>query len=416
MRVLVAPDKFKGSLSATEVADNLAHGLAKAGADVTTLPLADGGDGSVAAALAAGMKASTCTVGDASGRPRQATIAFDGKTAVVEVANTCGLSTLPRGVLAPLTATSIGFGQAVSHAIELGARTVVLALGGSASTDGGIGMLSALGYTFHDDRNELIAPSASSLRRIRCVQTRNALNLCETDLIVACDVTNPLHGPRGAAAVFGPQKGATNAEIDELEDGLQTLVAAFERSGNPASRTWATTAGAGAAGGCGFAALALGARMVSGADFFLDLLDFDRALTAADLVVTGEGRLDRQTLDGKLPVVVARRAAPLPVVAVVGRNDLGRQSSDFTAIHAVTDYANTDTASDSRRTSELLRTSVQRSDSPQCLRCNAPCPSTRAGTRNTYRKSATERQLAKATLRTSRSSAQVSEDANSRLG
>jgi glycerate kinase len=355
MRVLIAPDKFKGSLSATEVADNLAHGLAETGADVATLPLADGGDGSVAAALAAGLQPSTFIVADALGQPHTTTIAVGETTAVVEIASSCGLSTLPPGTLAPMSASSFGFGEAIRHAAGLGVRRIMLALGGSASTDAGIGMLSALGYSFHDDRGELVAPSGGSLRRIRHVQARDALNLCGIDFIVACDVTNPLQGPRGAAAVFGPQKGATNAEIDELEHGLETLVAAFERSDYPASRTWATTAGAGAAGGCAFAALALGARMVSGADFFLDLLDFDRALATVDLVVTGEGRLDRQTLDGKLPVVVARRAAPVPVVAVVGRNDLGRQSSDFAAIHAVTDYAKTDTASDSRRTSELLR-------------------------------------------------------------
>jgi glycerate 2-kinase len=136
MRVLVAPDKFKGSLPATAVADNIAKGLAQSGADAVTLPLADGGDGSVAAALAAGMPPVAFTVADAQGQPRSTTIAFDGATAVVEVVSTCGLSTLPHRVLAPMTASSYGFGKAIRHTFVLGARRLVLALGGSASTDG----------------------------------------------------------------------------------------------------------------------------------------------------------------------------------------------------------------------------------------------------------------------------------------
>src|SRR5262245_1122160 len=163
MRVLVAPDKFKGSLSATAVADNIAHGLRQAGADPATLPLADGGDGSVAAALAAGMHPRICEVTDALGEKRRTTVAFDGATAVVEVADSCGLSTLPPGVLAPMDASSHGFGQAIRHAVGLGARRVVLALGGSASTDGGVGMLTALGYTFTDETGMAFTPSAATL-------------------------------------------------------------------------------------------------------------------------------------------------------------------------------------------------------------------------------------------------------------
>ncbi|MEV5838764.1 glycerate kinase [Nocardia sp. NPDC052112] len=355
MRVLIAPDKFKGSLSATEVADNLAHGLARAGVDSVTLPLADGGDGSVAAALAAGMRSRTCVVAAALGRPHHTTIAIDEATAVVEVANTCGLATLPRGVLAPMTASSYGFGEAIRHVIDLGARRVVLALGGSASTDGGVGTLAALGYTFHDHDGRRLTPTAADLHRIDVVCAADAPDLRGIELVVASDVTSPLTGPSGAAAVYGPQKGATAVDIARLENGLDHLVTALQRSGWDNAAAHAATPGAGAAGGCGFAGLLLGARIVSGADYFLDLLDFDRHLLGTDLVITGEGRLDQQTLTGKLPAVVARRAAPIPVVAVVGRNDLTCPTTLFADTYAVVDYAGTDTAHDPKRTATQLR-------------------------------------------------------------
>jgi glycerate 2-kinase len=355
MRVLVAPDKFKGSLTASEVATSIAEGLAQSGADAVTLPLADGGDGSVAAALAAGMRPVACTVADAQGQPRTTTIAVDGTTAVIEVASTCGLSTLPRGVLAPMTASSYGFGAAIRQAVERGARRVVLALGGSASTDGGAGMLSALGYTFGDGEGKAMAPLAHSLHRIREIRGDNAVDLRGIEMIVARDVTNPLTGRTGAPAAFGPQKGVTLSEIDHLEAGIEVLISAMQRSGWPEAPALATTPGAGAAGGCGFAALALGARMVSGADYFLDLLKFDEHMRNTDLVITGEGRLDRQTLAGKLPAVVAQRAAPTPVVAVVGRNALHRPSSLFTETYAVADHTQTDTSNDARRTALELQ-------------------------------------------------------------
>ena len=355
MRVLIAPDKFKGSLSATEVADNLATGLAGVGADCVTLPLADGGDGSVAAALAGGMRPHSCTVADAQARARTATIAVDGPTAVIEVANTCGLSTLPRGVLAPMTASSYGFGQAIRFAISLGARRLVLALGGSASTDGGAGMLSALGYTFLDADSRPITPSGGNLHHIHEVRADDAIDLSGLELVVASDVTSPLVGPSGAAAVFGPQKGASPSDIDQLESGLAQLVSAMSQSGWADAAQLALAPGAGAAGGIGFAALSIGGRVVSGADYFLDLLGFDERVQSVDLVVTGEGRLDSQTLAGKLPAVVARRAAPTPVVAVVGRNDLTGGTSVFAQTYAVADLSEADTAGDPVRTATLLR-------------------------------------------------------------
>lgn len=353
MRVLIAPDKFKGCLTAGAVAENLAAGLAEVGIGSVALPLADGGDGSVAAALAAGFQSRTVAVSDALGHPRSSLIAIRDDTAVIEIANTCGLSTLPDGVLAPFAASSYGVGEAIRQAISAGLRRVVLALGGSASTDGGTGMLSALGYRFLDRAGKPVPAGAHHLTRIQHIDYSGAVDLIDIDFLVATDVTNTLTGPDGAAAVFGPQKGATTDDIRTLDAGLAALVRAAQRSGWPDGMESAP--GAGAAGGCGYAAMLLGGTITSGAEYFLHLLGFDDHLRTCDLVITGEGRLDHQSLSGKLPVAVATRSAPTPVVAVVGRNDLGENSAPFDDIHAVADLTDADTASDPVRTAALLR-------------------------------------------------------------
>ena len=356
MRVLIAPDKFKGSLTAAEVAHHVAKGLTGAGAHITALPLADGGDGSVAAALASGFHPLPVEVHGAAGESRSATVAFNGDTAIVEVANTCGLVTQSGGTLHPMTASSYGFGEAIRAALMLSGHRLVLALGGSASTDGGIGMLAALGYRFLGRAGNQLAPAAANLDRIHCVDTRHAVDLSGAEIVVAGDVTSPLTGLTGSAAIFGPQKGATAAQVAQLDDGLQHLVTAFTRSGFQDAPRFACAAGSGAAGGIGFAAMLLGASMASGAEYFLDLLDFDRHVAEVDLVITGEGRLDRQTMQGKLPAAVALRAAPRPVVAVVGRNDLGSDASTaFTDVLAIADQTDADTSRDPRRTAELLQ-------------------------------------------------------------
>jgi glycerate kinase len=356
MRVLIAPDKFKGSLTAAEVADHLAKGLVEAGAHCRTLPLADGGDGSVAAALAAGFQPRLVDVHGATGQKHRSLIAFDPETVVIEVANTCGLATLPGGALAPMAASSYGFGEAIRAALALSRPRLVLALGGSASTDGGIGMLAALGYRFLDRSGGLLSPVAENLDAIHCVDRRHAVNLDGVEITVASDVTSPLVGLSGAAAIFGPQKGASAAQVADLDTGLNNLVASLMRSGVDDANTFSHTAGSGAAGGIGFASLLLGATNSSGAEFFLDLLDFDTLAGDADLIITGEGRLDHQTLQGKLPAAVALRAHPLPVIAVVGRNDLNDDAAkgNFADVLAVSDLADSDTSSDPKRTTEIL--------------------------------------------------------------
>ncbi|WP_329416303.1 glycerate kinase [Nocardia vinacea] len=357
MRVLVAPDKFKGSLSAADVAEHLAAGLASVGIDCRQLPLADGGDGSVDATIAAGFTPHPITTAGATGTPHRGRIAVNATTAVVEVANTCGLATLPSGRTAPLDASSLGVGQAIEHALRHRPTKLILALGGSASTDGGMGMLAALGFTFYDAAGRLLRAGGRTLPQIDQIDASRAVNLSGIEILIAGDVTNPLSGPNGAAHTYGPQKGADPATVDYLDAGLDNLVEVFTNNGYPKARALADSAGAGSAGGIAFAAMLLGARMVSGAEYFLDLLDFDNYLTNTDLVVTGEGSIDEQTEHGKLLTVLARRSHPVPVIAVAGRNTLPRshwQQAGFSRIYAISDYTDHNTATDRALTGELL--------------------------------------------------------------
>jgi len=213
-----------------------------------------------------------------------------------------------------MASSSYGFGQAVLAALDAGARRVVLCLGGSASTDGGAGMLAALGVRFLDDVGRDIDPTGGSLARIAEIDASGLVDLSGVELVVATDVTNPLLGAEGAAAVFGPQKGAAPRQVAELEAGLARLARLLDAT------PLADEPGAGAAGGLGFACRWLGARRVAGAEFFLGLLGFDAAVSDCAAVVTGEGRIDGQTLAGKLPAVVAARSTPRPVHAVVGQS------------------------------------------------------------------------------------------------
>ncbi|MDF0528329.1 glycerate kinase [Tsukamurella sp. 8F] len=360
MRALVAPDKFKGSLTAAHVADALALGLATAGVQAETLPLADGGDGSVAAAVAAGFTAIPVQVVDALGAPRESRIALCGDdavartTAVVEVADTCGLATLPAGVRDPLGASSLGFGRAVAAAIDAGATRVVLALGGSASTDAGLGLLSALGYRLLAADGEALPACGASLGSIAEVPA--GPDLTGVEFVVAGDVLNPLTGPGGTAAVYGPQKGATSEQVERLDAGMHSLVRALEPT-FPRAAELAAAPGAGAAGGLGFAALLLGARMTSGAEFFLDLLGFDERAAGADLVVTGEGSVDDQTGHGKLLSVLAARAT-VPVSVAAGRCTLPESDwadAGFARVYVLSEYTDGDTEHDPQLTYEVLK-------------------------------------------------------------
>jgi len=341
VRVVVAPDKFKGSATATEVAAAIAAGLCRERPDleITQVPVADGGDGTLAAALAAGFSAVRVSADGPTGEPVETAFATRNGTAVIELADVTGLRRLPAG-LAPLTASTYGVGEVISAALA-DAATVVLGIGGSASTDGGAGMVQALGVRLTDARGQELARGGAALAGLAAVDpSRLDERIAAANILVASDVDNPLLGPSGAAAVFGPQKGANKADVALLEAALARW-ADLTRSAT--GKDVATVPGAGAAGGTGFAALAyLGARVVPGAPLLLGLVGFDAALAGADLVITGEGSLDRQTLGGKAPVGVARAAAArgIPVVVVAGRIELSAAEladAGFAASHALSD-------------------------------------------------------------------------------
>ena len=357
MSVLVAPDKFKGSLTASEVADCISDGLSRANVRSYQLPLADGGDGSVDSAIWVGFKEMPVTVSDALGQSHRSRIAERGGTVVVEVANTCGLANLAGRQHLPLDASSFGLGEAVLGALRLRPRRLVLALGGSASTDGGMGLLSALGFRFRDANGRELPACGRSLAHVAIVDASQAIQFAGVELVIATDVTTPLIGSDGAAFVYGPQKGASTAELALLNAGLENFVAAFVRAGYLSAAGLANNAGAGAAGGVGFAGMILGARTTAGADYFLDLLEFDTLVDSCHLVITGEGSIDDQTALGKLPATVARRSSPIPVYAVAGRSTLPKShwpTVGFAKVFTLDAYTDDDTATDRGLTRHVL--------------------------------------------------------------
>ncbi len=360
-RVVIAPDKFKGSLTAAEVADALAVGMQDVVPALETikLPIADGGDGTVAAALSAGFgKIVVDTVGP-TGEPVQASYALQGDRAVVELAAVVGLTMLPGGQLEPLRSSTYGLGLAIADAIRRGAKTMVVGLGGSASTDGGAGMVQALGARLLDaDGNDLPHGGGvlEDLARLDLAGLRDTIG--GISIIVASDVDNPLLGPGGAAAVFGPQKGAAPHQVETLERGLRHWSQLVSQATGRNDSDWA---GAGAAGGTGYAAVALlNAEIRPGIELILDMIDFDQKIIGADLVVTGEGSLDEQSLAGKAPIGVAQAAAraEVAVVAVAGRLRLSQERLNQAGISAA--YALSDLEPDAHRSMAMAGALLRR--------------------------------------------------------
>jgi glycerate kinase len=326
MRIVVAPDKFKGSLPAAEVARALAAGLRSGDPtlDVVELPVADGGDGTLAAALAAGFERVPALAEGPVGEPVESAFGWRAGSvggagvAVVELADVVGLERMRE--LAPLTASTFGLGQVITAALDRGAATIILGVGGSASTDGGAGMMQALGVRLLDAAGAGLGRGGAALADLASIDLSGLdPRLAGVAVLVASDVDNPLLGESGAAAVFGPQKGASPAQVLQLDRALArwaSLTAAVT------GRDEAGSPGAGAAGGTGFAALAyLHAELKPGIELVLELVGLDAALARADLLITGEGSLDAQSLRGKAPVGVARAAGRVgvPVVAVAGQ-------------------------------------------------------------------------------------------------
>ncbi|MCY7396487.1 MAG: glycerate kinase [Nocardioides sp.] len=325
MRVVVAPDKFKGSLTAAEAALAMADGVREAvpDAEVRLLPVSDGGEGFIAAAVTAGWTPQSAVVQGPCGDPVRAGYAVRDGAAVLEMAEASGLRLLPGGVSAPLTASTRGTGELVLAALDGGARRLVLGVGGSATTDGGAGLAQALGARLLDADGKDLPPGGAALVDLDRVDASSMdPRLAGLEVVVATDVDNPLVGSSGAAAVYGPQKGADPEDVVRLEAGLRRWALVLNRD---LGADLAEVPGAGAAGGLGAGAMAfLGARQVSGIAAVLDIVGFRQALLGADLVLTGEGSLDAQSLFGKAPVGVAAAAgrARVPVVALVGRLDL----------------------------------------------------------------------------------------------
>jgi glycerate 2-kinase len=339
-RVVVASDKFKGSLTSNQVAVAVREGVRRVCADVTVdaVPVADGGDGTLAAAVAAGFDLIQVTASGPTGEPVRTGYARRGDTAVVELADVSGLVRLPGGRPAPMTATSRGTGELMAAAIASGCTRIILGIGGSASTDGGAGLVRALGAVVGGAEGGAGLKAADAL-------DLTPLNerLAGVEVVVACDVDNPLTGPSGAAATYGPQKGADPTQVKELDAALSHWADLVAHARGAAGTDLRDAPGAGAAGGVGFAALALlDADLRPGIELMLELVGFHQQLDGADLVITGEGALDEQTLHGKAVagVATAAGAVGVPVVAVCGTNNLDPdrlRAAGITAAYALTD-------------------------------------------------------------------------------
>ncbi len=331
MKIVVAPDKFKGSISGKEFCRAVEDGFLRVFpyAEVLKIPLADGGDGTIEVLeehIPGGKR--TIEVMDPLMRRIRASYLYDAgsKTAFVEMAEASGMRLLATGDQNCYHTTSYGTGQLIKNALEQGAEKIILGIGGSATNDAGIGMAAALGYQFLDKDGKELIPVGKNLVHIKyLVDKRVDPQLKKAKFAVACDVTNPLYGANGAAYVYGPQKGASKEEIELLDAGLRNISRhmkehfGFEVDDVP---------GAGAAGGMGAGAMAfLSATLVSGIELLLDLLDMEKELEGADWVITGEGKLDGQTLSGKTIQGLTRvtRKKQIPVAAFCGSISVSRE-------------------------------------------------------------------------------------------
>jgi glycerate kinase len=343
VRVIFCPDSFTGTLSAAEAADAMARGWLRTRPDdsVVTLPQSDGGPGFVSALHGAlGGELRTELVSDPLGRTIDAQWLFVGDSAYIESASACGLHLLAGDERNPALTSTFGVGQLVAAAIAAGARRVVVGLGGTATNDAGAGLLAALGATARDSRGDdvtyLLASGGLGLRDIASVDISVVSDLLRGVTIeVATDVDNPLLGLRGATNTFGPQKGASNEVVMQLEGSLQHFSDVIGRRAD--GKSAAVALGAGAAGGLGFALMHVGAIRTAGIDRIMEFSGLNSAVKSADLVVTGEGSFDWQSLSGKVVTGVARAALELgvTVVVVAGQVDLGRREWQSIGVHGV---------------------------------------------------------------------------------
>lgn len=345
MRIVIAPDKFKGSLSASEVIKHLTIGLLATDPvlDILGVPVADGGEGTLEAAIASGFTRRTVRVTGPTGQPLDADFALRGDEAVIEMALASGLAVLPDGMKDGRGATSLGTGHLIRAALDAGARTIVLGVGGSASTDGGAGIIKGVGGRLLDANGEELPDGGAALAHLDSIDlSRLDVRLRQTRFILASDVDNCLLGGQGAAAVSGPQKGLTPDDVGEVDNALAHFVATLAREIGKKAFDAATAPGSGAAGGVGYAGLAvLDAERRRGIDIILEFTSLAAKLEGAALVITGEGSLDEQSLGGKTPTGVAdaARAAGIPIVAVCGRTTLTEaqiSTAGFQTVYSLT--------------------------------------------------------------------------------
>ncbi|KGJ72403.1 glycerate kinase [Cryobacterium roopkundense] len=344
--VAIAPDSFKGSLSAAEAAAAMAEGArAVFGPDavIVECPMADGGEGTLEAILAVwGVPARVLSTFDALGRPRQARVGVsaDGRTAVIEAAEANGLPAVMDVNLQPLRADTFGVGILARDLLDEGVDEILLCVGGSASTDGGTGLLTALGARFRDREGRNVAAGGAGLADIRSIDVSGLHTRARAVLWrVAVDVTNPLCGARGAASVFGPQKGALPADVALLDTGLATLCAVVR---DATGIDMLEEPGAGAAGGMPATLVPLlGAEMIPGSTMVADAVGLADRLAGADFVLTGEGRFDSQSLDGKVVEAVTRLSPPTtPVIVIAGSVGLSAEQTRAAGVAAAFSIAN----------------------------------------------------------------------------
>ena len=319
MKILIAPDSFKGSLSSRQVIE-IISGAVKSlipDAQITSVPAADGGEGTVEALC--GQRLVSCEALDPLGKSIDAVYGLLHDTAVIEMASASGLPLVPPNERDPRNTSTFGTGQLILDALKRGYKNILIGIGGSATNDGGMGALSALGVRFLDENGCELAGKGSELIKVRSVDKSGLTPLIRgTSITVMCDVTNPLLGENGATHVYGPQKGASDSVIAELERGMENYAEAMKKAFDADS----LLPGAGAAGGLGFALSAIGGRLIRGVDAVFDTLKFNEKAHGADLIITGEGRLDSQSLGfGKLISGVISRAKSLgdiPVLIIAG--------------------------------------------------------------------------------------------------
>ena len=320
MKVLVAIDSFKGSLSSLEAGNAVKSGIEKLGCEVLVKPIADGGEGSVEA-LADALKAKfmDVIVANPLGEKTPARYALKGELGILEMASASGLPLIEKSRRNPLKTSTYGFGEMIAHAIAHGARKFIIGIGGSATNDAGMGMLRALGFKFKDANGAELAGAGEDLIKLATIDYTSVLpHLKECEFLIACDVDNPLFGENGAAYIYAPQKGADAAMVKQLDAGLINFASVVSK--HLGRELW-NSPGAGAAGGLGFGFVSfLNATLKPGIDIITEEIGLDRDMKDAELVITGEGRLDFQSSMGKTPCGVAKIAASygVPVIALAG--------------------------------------------------------------------------------------------------